>query len=229
MPRIDRIIIAGVPHHIVQRGNRRQQTFFEVSDYPLFLDLFTSIAKPLGVKLWAYCLMTNHFHFLALPTTAAGLSETMRQTQAAYARIINYRNGWSGCLWQGRFRSSPLDEIHTIRVARYVELNPVRAGMVTKPEHYPWSSAASHVTGAYDRYIDDCPFLPKSGDWQTFLSETGETYEGECNSIRAKTSAGRPLGGDGFLSELEKESGRVLRRQKRGPKTVSGCILDRTP
>jgi putative transposase len=121
----------GVPHHITQRGNRRQQTFFGDEDYAAYVDLLTEWCGNCGVEVWAYCLMPNHVHLIAVPSSEDGLARAVGEAHRRYTRMINFREGWRGYLWQGRFASFPMD-------ASYL---PAAA------ESYPWSSAAAHVAG----------------------------------------------------------------------------------
>ena len=142
MARLARVVVPGLPHHVTQRGNRRQQTFFGDQDYQAYKDLAATFAAKAGVAVWAYCLMPNHVHLILVPETREGLHQALGETHRRYTRRINFREGWRGYLWQGRFASFPLDEAHLHAAGRYVELNPLRAGLVEKAEDWPWSSAA---------------------------------------------------------------------------------------
>ena len=128
---------------MTQRGNRRQQTFFRLEDYALYLELMGQWCGEHGMQVWAYCLMPNHVHLIAVPHSADGLRRAIGEAHRCYTRQINFREGWRGHLWQGRFASFVMDEPCLLATARYVELNPVRAGLVTGPNKYPWSSARS--------------------------------------------------------------------------------------
>ncbi len=147
MPRIARLVIPHAPHHVIQRGNRRQRTFFSDQDYEKYIDLMAEWTARYDVRVWAYCLMTNHVHLIAVPKTADSLRFAVGEANERYTRHINFREGWIGQLWQGRFASYVMDERHLLSAARYIELNPVAAGMVRKPEDYPWSSARTHLFG----------------------------------------------------------------------------------
>ncbi|MFZ2958624.1 MAG: transposase, partial [Candidatus Ozemobacteraceae bacterium] len=129
MARQPRIVVPDLPHHITQRGNRRQKTFFCDEDYRAYLEFMKEWCIKMGTVLWAYCLMPNHVHLLAVPASEKGLCRGIGEAHRRYSRKINLRNEWKGFLWQGRFFSCALDESHTLAAARYIEQNPVRAGL----------------------------------------------------------------------------------------------------
>jgi len=130
MPRIARVVIPDIPHHIIQRGNRRQPVFFSDDDRSAYLDYLCLHAKPAGISIWAYCLMDNHVHLIAVPKHKASFADGFSESQKRYSRRINFRENWRGHLWEGRFKSYPLDEFHLYAAMRYVERNPVRAKIV---------------------------------------------------------------------------------------------------
>ena len=132
MARLARLVIPGLPHHITQRGNRRQQTFFNEADYAAYLELMSEWCRDQGVEIWTYCLMPNHTHIIAVPSTEDGLRWAIGEAHRRYTRRINFREKWRGYLWQGRFASFVMDEPYLLAAARYIELNPVRAGLVAK-------------------------------------------------------------------------------------------------
>ena len=152
MPRIARVTVPSVPHHITQRGNRRQKTFFSNKVYAAYIDLMAEWCNRCGVEIWAYCLMPNHVHLIAVPDNEDSLAKAIGEAHRRYTRHINFRKGWRGHLWQGRFASYPMDEVYLMVAARYIELNPVKARLVSKPELWKYSSAASHVYGK-ERHI----------------------------------------------------------------------------
>ena len=160
--------------------------------------------------------MPNHVHLIAVPETSEGLSQTLRETHRRYSLRINRREGWRGFLWQGRFFSFPMDDANLLMAARYIELNPVRAGLVKSPQEHPWSSAAANMSGKRDRLMSTAEFPLMVGDWSRFLMEGTEPADEE--TIHSHERSGRPLGGNGFISELELELGRSLRKAKPGPK-----------
>ena len=132
MARMARVVAAGVPHHVTQRGNRRQQVFFSDADYQSYLTLLAISCRKTGVAVWAYCLMPNHVHLILVPRDADGLRAALADAHRRYSRDINFRQGWRGYLWQGRFASFPMDDNYLLACARYVELNPVRANLVAR-------------------------------------------------------------------------------------------------
>ena len=129
MARLARIVAPGLPHHITQRGNRCQPTFFCDEDYQYYLELMAQWCSAHQVEIWAYCLMPNHVHLIAVPQSADGLRRAIGEVHLRYTRMVSFREGWRGHLWQGRFASFVLDEPYLLTAARYVELNPVRAGL----------------------------------------------------------------------------------------------------
>jgi putative transposase len=126
MARLARAVAAGVPHHVTQRGNRRQPTFFGEGDYALYRDLLATWCRAHGVVVWAWCLMPNHVHLVLVPAASDGLRKALGEAHRRYTRTVNRRQGWTGHLWQGRFASCALDPPHLLAAVRYVELNPAR-------------------------------------------------------------------------------------------------------
>jgi putative transposase len=216
MARIARIVVPGIPHHITQRGNRRQESFFNDGDYHEYISLMSASCDLHGVEIWAYCLMSNHVHLIAVPEKPESLRHAIGEAHRRYTRSINFRHDWRGHLWQERFASFPMNETYLLAAARYVELNPVRAHITTDPLSYPWSSARSHVLGQDDELVKVKPLLDLIPDWQAFLKEGIE--EKESQSIRRHERTGRPLGDESFINRIENAANRVLRKQKPGPK-----------
>ncbi len=217
MPRIARVIAPSYPHHIIQRGNRRQRTFFSDADYAAYIDLMGEWCRHHGVDIWAYCLMPNHVHLIAVPQTEDSLRLAIGEAHRRYTRYINFREGWRGHLWQGRFASYVMDERYLIACVRYIETNPVRSGLVEKPEDWPWSSAAAHIKRKNDRFADVAPLLQMvTGDWGDFLcsARTGKDTE----LLKKHERTGRPLGGEKFIDRLEVTLGMSLKPQKPGRK-----------
>ncbi|MFW6107011.1 MAG: transposase [bacterium] len=217
MARIARVVMPGVPHHVTQRGNRRMETFFCDEDYEEYLALMAASCSRLGVEVWAYCLMPNHVHLIAVPSTADGLARAIGEAHRRYTRRINFREGWRGHLWQERFASFPMDEVWLMRAARYIELNPVRAKLSRAPWRWKWSSAAAHAAGKNDALVKADPLLKRAGcGWKDFLA--GGLDPDEAELLRRHERTGRPLGAGRFIERLERALGRTLRRQKPGPK-----------
>jgi len=216
MARLARLVVPGLPHHVTQRGNRRQQTFFNDADYGAYLELMSDWCRAKGVQIWGYCLMPNHTHLIAVPSSPDGLRWAIGEAHRRYTRRINFREKWWGYLWQGRFASFVMDEPYLLAAARYVELNPVRAGLVPSAQQWPWSSARAHLAGRDDRLVKVAPLLAMIADWNAFLQSA--VPEEELRQIRRHGRTGRPLGDETFLGRLEGLVGRVLKPQKRGPK-----------
>jgi putative transposase len=220
MARIARAVVPSLPHHVVQRGNRRQRTFFRNGDYLLYAALLREWCDRRGVEVWAYCLMPNHSHLIAVPESPGSLRLAIGEAHRRYTKEINRREGWRGHLWQERFRSYVMDERYTLLAARYIELNPVRGGIVASPSAYPWSSARAHLAGRDDQLALVAPLLARVADWASFLRD-GDPSEGSA-LIRKHENTGRPLGTESFVNDLERSLGRVLtlRRRGRKPKTA---------
>ncbi|MBS3810061.1 MAG: transposase [Desulfobacterales bacterium] len=216
MARLSRIVIPGYPHHVTQRGNRRQNTFFGDADYRQYIRLMAEWCEKLGVQIWAYCLMPNHVHLIAVPDDESGLAKAIGEAHRRYTRYINFREGWRGYLWQGRFASYAMDQHYLIATARYVELNPVRAGIAKYPKDYSWSSARAHLSNQDDELVKAAPLLNIIQNWERFLA-SGMPAEDE-DGIKRHSKTGRPLGDDLFLETIEKLSGREVRPRKPGPK-----------
>jgi putative transposase len=136
MARIARAVAVEYPHHITQRGNYRQTVFKSAKDYPLYLSWLKAYAEKYFVRIWAYCLMSNHVHYIAVPMQSVSFARTFNTLHMRYSQYINKRENAAGHLWQGRFYSCALDETHLYAAVRYIENNPVRAGIVDKAEEY---------------------------------------------------------------------------------------------
>ena len=216
MPRIARVVAPGLPHHVTQRGNRRQRTFFGDADFEAYLELMAEWCSRCQVEVWSYCLMPNHTHLIVVPASEDGLRRGIGEAHRRYTRRVNFRKRWRGHLWQGRFASYVLDEHYLLAAARYVEMNPVQAGLVRRPWRYRWSSAAAHLKGRDDGLVRVAPLLELVGDWKKFLSDPIDRDSVE--RLRTHERTGRPLGNEGFVSKLEKRLHRVLHPRKPGRK-----------
>ena len=216
MARLARVVVPGVPHHVTQRGNRRLETFFEDDDYRAYLDLLAASCAEARVAVWTYCLMPNHVHLVLVPKEPDGLRRALGEAHRRYTRRINFREGWRGHLWQERFHSFPMDEAYLLATARYVELNPVRARLVRKPEAWPWSSARAHLAGRDDALVRVAPLLRRVPDWARFLA--GGMADEDIEQIRKHSRTGRPLGATRFVQRLERRLGRPLLPRKPGRK-----------
>jgi len=216
MARLARVVAAGFPHLVTQRGNRGQQVFFGDDDYVAYRGLLAQGCRAAGVEVLAYCLMPDHVHLILVPGDADGLRAALGEAHRRYTRHVNLREGWRGYLWQGRFASFPMDEPHLLASTRYVELNPVRAKRARRAGDWRWSSAKAHLAGADDGLVAVRPLLDLAPDWRAFLA--GGLSETEHAAIQSGERTGRPQGTPRFVARLEKRLGRSLARQKPGPK-----------
>jgi putative transposase len=220
MVRIARVVAPGFPHHITQRGNRRQETFFNDADYQAYIELMSEWCCCLNVEVWAYCLMPNHIHLIAVPESEDGLRLAIGEAHRRYTRRINFREGWRGHLWQGRFASYVMDDNYLLACVRYIEMNPVRAGLVVKPEQWLWSSASAHISGYDDTLVKVIPLLEiTGGKWKDFLH--APVREEEIIKMRRHEKTGRPLGSGSFVENLETMLGRILKPKKAGRRPKS--------
>jgi len=219
MPRMARVVVPGLPHHITQRGVRRTRTFFGDEDYAAYTELLAANAHEFGLAVWAWCLMPNHVHLVVVPERAESLAQAVGRTHWRYTRLVNFREDCRGWLWQGRFASCPMERDHALAAVRYVELNPVRARLVEKPGDYEWSSARFHLGGGPDGLTEQGALEDELDDWGGFLAAGGDD---EAERVRKCTSTGRPLGSREFVAGLEEELGRALAPCRPGRKPRRG-------
>jgi putative transposase len=218
MPRIARLVVPGYPHHVTQRGNRRQKTFFNSHDYLAYLELVASAKEEARCEIWAYCLMPNHVHFVIVPEHEGGLADLFKEAHRRYTRRINFRENWRGHLGQERFHSFVMDEKHLNATVRYVELNPVSARLCDKPQEWRWSSIHAHLAGKDDELITVRPMLDRHPNWRDYLG--GYQSNDMIERVRMHTRTGRPLGSECFIEKLESLSGRSLKPRKPGRKAI---------
>ena len=218
MSRKARVVAEGVPHHITQRGNNFQDVFLLDQDRRFYIRTLRTKAQQHGLKILGYCLMTNHVHLVAIPRRATALALTIGQTHWHYTMRFNQKYRRRGHLWQNRFYSCPLGPTHLVTALAYVDLNPVRAGMVGLAGQYPWSSAAAHGSGdAEDGLIDAWAWseIGLQGDWGERLA--GESRGDRNRELQRATESGLPLGDKKFVEDMEVRLGRRLRRKPPGP------------
>ena len=223
MARLSRIVIPSVPHHVTQRGNRRLPIFFSDEDRAAYLALIAEASEAHGTACLGWCLMDNHVHLILVPQTEDGLRATLAEAHRRYSRRINFREGWRGYLFQGRFASYPMDDAHLMAAVRYVENNPVAAKMVGRAEEWRWSSAASHVAG---KRVKDDPLTDVAAlgrhvrNWRALLRVGLEAMDDPATvaAIEARSRTGRPLASPEWIAEAEAAIDRKLGPQKRGPK-----------
>ncbi len=215
MARLARVVVPGIPHHVTQRGVRRMQTFFEDADYERYLSLLSEWCKKIGVEIWAYCLMPNHVHLIAVPEREESLARGIGEAHRRDTRHINFKKEWKGYLWQSRFASFPMDKPYLLAAARYVELNPVRARLVEKTEIWKWSSARAHLAKKDDGLVKVSSMLDRVNAWSDLLaSDDLAVYD----DFRKHERTGRPFGDDVFVDRISQLTGRELAMKKPGRK-----------
>jgi REP-associated tyrosine transposase len=223
MPRKPRFFLPAVTTHVVQRGNNRQAIFFSDSDCRLYLGWLREAAHRWHCAIHAYVLMTNHVHLLLTPEDAEGVSRIMQYLGRRYVPYVNQRYGRSGTLWEGRFRSSLVQsETYLLACHRYIELNPVRAGMVNGPGDYPWSSYLNHALGEPDPILTPhVEYLALGPSDETRQAAYRALFERQLDpamlkQTRACLQTGTPLGNDRFREQIELVLGRSVGFARRG-------------
>jgi putative transposase len=204
-------------HHVTQRGNNRQDVFLTDSDRRVYLDLLKQKSRQCEMAILGYCLMTNHVHLVVRPGRAESLAEALGRTHFIYAQRFNLDHARSGHLWQARFYSCPVEEGALSAILRYVERNPVRAGIVGQAWTYPWSSASVHIGNQVDEELIDSASwsgLTEGDEWRSYIEETEDRER--LKEIRRMTMVGRPLGGAEFVKQLEGKLGLQLAARRRG-------------
>lgn len=223
MARLARIVIPDVPHHVTQRGNRRLPVFFGDDDRHEYLALVSAACAKAGVDCLAWCLMDNHIHLILVPHDKDGLRAALGEAHRRYTRRINFREGWRGYLFQGRFGSYPMDNAHLMAAVRYVENNPVAAGMVKEAGDWRWSSARAHLAGkrVEDDPLTDIAALGKHvRRWRNYLKlgVNAAADPASAEEIEARLRTGRPLAEPEWIAEMEERIDRKLAPARRGPK-----------
>ena len=224
MPRSARLILPHFPHHVIQRGHNRQVVFVHENDYQYYLDNLWEWKMKLGCHLYAYCLMTNHVHLVVDPgDNPQHLSLLMKRVAGRQTRYVNALEDRSGTLWEGRFKSSPIQQdAYLLACCRYVELNPVRAGLVAAPQDYRWSSYRSRSGVEKPTHIDlDAAYLSLGMTPQDRAKEyrdwiRGAIPDGEWEAIRQAIQRGQLTGQGRFAGEVERKIGRRLEHRGRG-------------
>lgn len=229
MARLPRLTIPGYPHHIVQRGNDRQPIFGSRPDYELLLDLLDEHSKKNRVAIHSYVLMSNHFHLLATPETSQGIPQMMQGIGRRYVINYNLRHRRTGTLWEGRYRSTLIQaERYLLACMVYIDLNPVRAGMVADPADYSWSSHQHYVGRRHDRIVTPHPLYWELGNTpfardQAYLDlvRSGISPE-QQRALTESVFRGWPLGEPDYVADLQRRTERrVARRQAGRPLSVN--------
>jgi putative transposase len=214
MTRLARIVVPGLPHHVTQRGNRREPVFLEDGDQLRYLAFLAEGLRKSGTSVWAYCLMPNHVHFVAVPSHRDGLRMLFAEAHRRYTSFVNAREGWTGHLWQGRYGSVVMDEVHLMAAIRYVSLNPVRAGLVARAEEWPFSSVRAHLAGRSNSVVDVRPVLERVPDFAALIETLEKPHE--FDGLRRAERTGRPIGEADWIAKLGHDLGRNLSRAKPG-------------
>ncbi|WP_246731767.1 transposase [Methylocapsa sp. S129] len=205
------------PHHVTQRGNRRQKLFTQPGDYALYRDLLAERCDRNGVACWAYCLTPNHVHLILTPIASDGLSRAVGEAHRRYTAFVNARARVTGHLFQGRFGCVAMDEAHMLNAVRYLAFNPVRAKLCAAPGEWQWSSVRAHLKGRNDALVEVRPVLavaPRFGE----LLAISAAEQAELAAFESLGGNGRPIGDATFLAFAEQKLGRRLRKAKPGPK-----------
>jgi len=222
MPRTARIEVPYYPHHVVQRGHDRNAVFVDQEDFSYYLDTLKECKREFDVKVYAYCLMTNHVHLLLAPSKNGALGKLMKRLAGRQTRYRNRLEGRSGTLWEGRYKSSPVDDDgYLLACCRYIELNPVRARMVSAPLDYPWSSYRERIGHTDNGCLDDMhPYFElgvsdqeRRRIYEDFIMNS--VPDGEWEFIREAVRRNQLTGNDRFVEQVNKAIGR--RVERRGP------------
>jgi putative transposase len=220
MARIARVVVPDLPHHVTQRGNRRETVCFGAEYYRLYRRLIAMAARRAGAAIWAYCLMPNHVHLIVTPADGDGLRATLAEAHRRYTAAINARFHWTGHLFQGRFGAMVMDELHLVAAARYITLNPVVAGLVSRAEDWPWSSARAHLTGEDDELAIVAPLRARIPDFAALLTAPADPVT--TTRIERAPTIGRPLGAPEWIAALERGSAAAWHRASPGQNERNG-------
>ena len=227
MARLPRLTVPGYPHHIIQRGNNRQAIFAGKEDYELLLGLIDEHARKQHVAIHSYVLMSNHFHLLATPETENGIPQMMQAVGRRYVRNFNLRQARTGTLWEGRYRSTLIQaERYLLACMAYIDLNPVRAGMVADPADYRWSSYQHYIGRRVDKLITPHPLYWELGNTPFARDEAYAALvrsgigEQQKQALTDATLRGWALGDPDYVADLQRRTERRVARAQAGrPKT----------
>ena len=211
MPRIGRVVVPNMPHHVVQRGHNRNAVFVENNDYAYYLDTLIEWKQLLQVKVYAWCLMTNHVHLLLDPgEDVKSIGLLMKRLAGRQTRYVNKQENRTGSLWAGRYKMSIVDsDSYFLQCCRYIELNPVKAKMVTRPEHYLWSSYKENVNLSPSKIVNRSAFKNLSEvDFDAYRDFVAQgSSESETTFISQRLESNRLTGDDPFVEEIELRTG----------------------
>ncbi len=215
MPRAQRIVIPDIPHHVTQRGNRQQDIFHSDADWAMYKELLIDACIRHATTCLGWCLMTNHVHLILQPSTPDGLRAVLASVHTAYTQRLNIRMGLSGHVFQGRFASYPMDTRHLMAALRYVENNPVKAGMVAAAAEWRWSSARARVLRQPDGLTQLGEVDAAYPDWKAVL-EDGYAQPAIDEHIEAALRSGMPQGDEAWVASTCGALGLQVRTTKRG-------------
>jgi putative transposase len=227
MARLPRLTVPGYPHHIIQRGNNRQAIFSSNADYETLLGMLDEHSRQSKVAIHAYVLMSNHFHLLATPETSEAIPQMMQAVGRRYVRHFNQRQARSGTLWEGRYRSTLIQtERYLLACMAYIDLNPVRAGLVAEPGEYPWSSYAHYVGRRHDKLVSPHPLYWELGNTPfsreaayAELVRTGISAE-QQRALTDSALRGWALGEPDYVADLQKRTQRRVSKGRAGRPTA---------
>lgn len=208
------LVVPGVPYHIVHSGNGRPMTFCCDADYRVYRSLIATYCSRHGVEVWAYCLLPDHVHLLAVPWRQDSVRNALTEAHRYYTRHINLVKNWNGQSWHGRLALYPMDEEYLIAAARYIETLPVHAGLSEGAPNYPWSSAVAHCQGRDDELVRVKPLLDRAGNWRSRLQKGSKPAD--LDRFRLHAHTGRPLGSEEFVHKIERTLSRIAKAQKPG-------------
>jgi putative transposase len=215
MSRLARSTVIGYPHQVTQRGKYGQSVFEEEADFSSYLRWLQEFSRRYSIEIWAYCLMRDHVHFVCVPQSKAALALGFNTLHMRYTQYFHGKKGLTGHLWRGRFMSCLLDGDSVIEEVRFIENDPVRAGLVSWAEDYPWSSARHHVLGVPDPLLEESGFLKGCiKDWRAYLGTNGN--ESILDRTWRSLKTGRPAGDKDFILSLEGIMGKRLMALPRG-------------
>ncbi len=223
MPRGPRAVIPKIPHHIIHRGNNRQEIFYHDIDYSFLIKTIQEAKKEFNCLIYGYCFMSNHIHIIVQPSDMVSLSRMLKLVAGRYARYINKTYKRTGILWEGRFKSSPIEqEKYLLGCIRYIEMNPVKAKVAKDPKEYRWSSYAKRALGEDDPILDLDPYYLELGKTPEERAEAYREWfkesipEDELNHIRKGIRSSIPIGSKDFINQLSQILGRNIVFRPRG-------------
>lgn len=228
MPRKGRMILPNMPHHIVQRGHNRNVVFVEQRDYQYYIENLVEWKAQLGIKVYGYCLMTNHIHLIVEPgEIPSDVGSLMKRLAGRQTRFANKLEGRTGSLWESRYKISPIEtDAYLLQCCRYVDLNPVKARMVEHASHYPWSSCAAKVGHTTCNWLDLDPMYQQLGNnhaeraqrYAEFIGNVAAANK-EHRFIQNAVERNQLTGGNRFIAEVEARTGLRIEHRGRGRPT----------